>query len=390
MKLSHPSRRIVVSVASGLSAAALAVAGAGVAFAHNDVTLEVDGVARPVSGFNSTVADVLGAAGVTLSEHDLVAPSVDADVSDGQTIVVRTAKPYTLTVDGKIVQAWSTGDSAADVLADAAGSGKVVLAADRSMTREALPVLTADGTVNVVADGKTVPVEASAGDGATEILAKAGVKVSAIDQVLLESSASGTTLKVTRVTRGERTEEKAVAHSTQKQDDASLEKGTTKVLQEGKDGSVRTTYYEETRDGKATVSVKVAQKRTDPVAEIVAVGTKEPVVETTTASTSSSTSSSGSSSSASSASSSGTATGSAPAGVWAALAQCESGGNPATNTGNGFYGLYQFTASTWQAMGGSGLPSDASAAEQTARAQALQAQSGWGQWPGCAAKLGLL
>jgi len=76
--------------------------------------------------------------------------------------------------------------------------------------------------------------------------------------------------------------------------------------------------------------------------------------------------------------------------VWAALAQCESGGNPSTNTGNGYYGLYQFSLPTWQAMGGSGLPSEASGAEQTMRAQKLQAQSGWGQWPACAAKLGLL
>ena len=76
--------------------------------------------------------------------------------------------------------------------------------------------------------------------------------------------------------------------------------------------------------------------------------------------------------------------------MWAQLAQCESGGNPATNTGNGYYGLYQFSLSTWQSVGGSGLPSDASAEEQTMRAQMLQQRSGWGQWPHCAAKLGLL
>jgi hypothetical protein len=40
-------------------------------------------------------------------------------------------------------------------------------------------------------------------------------------------------------------------------------------------------------------------------------------------------------------------------------------------------------------VGGSGLPSEASMEEQTARAQALQARSGWGQWPACTAKLGL-
>lgn len=377
----HPSRRTVVSVASGLSAAVLAVAGTGVALAHHDVTLEVDGVAMPVSGFNSTVSDVLGSAGVELAAHDLVAPATDQAVSDGQTIVVRTAKPYTLTVDGKLVQAWSTGDSARDVLADSATSGKVVLAADRSFSREPLPVLGAGGTVSVVADGDTKQVEAAAGDGAEEILKQAGVEVSPIDRVAVEPGDSGVTLRVTRVVRGERTVEEALAHSSENRDDATLEKGTTQVVQEGKDGSVRTTYYEETRDGKAAVSVKVSEERTDPVTEIVAVGTKEPVVQAATTSSSSSSSSS---------SSAGTATGSAPAGVWASLAQCESGGNPATNTGNGFYGLYQFTLPTWRAMGGSGLPSDASAAEQTQRAQALQAQSGWGQWPACARSLGLL
>ena len=76
-------------------------------------------------------------------------------------------------------------------------------------------------------------------------------------------------------------------------------------------------------------------------------------------------------------------------GVWAQLAQCESGGNPRTNTGNGYYGLYQFSLSTWRSVGGSGLPSNASPEEQTMRAQILQARSGWGQWPACSRKLGL-
>lgn len=75
--------------------------------------------------------------------------------------------------------------------------------------------------------------------------------------------------------------------------------------------------------------------------------------------------------------------------AWSKLAACESGGRASTNTGNGYYGAYQFTASTWRSVGGSGLPSDASLEEQTARAQALQARSGWGQWPACTAKLGL-
>lgn len=77
------------------------------------------------------------------------------------------------------------------------------------------------------------------------------------------------------------------------------------------------------------------------------------------------------------------------ASVWDRLAQCESGGNWAINTGNGYYGGLQFTLGTWQGLGGVGYPHQASKAEQIKRAQMLQARSGWGQWPACTAKLGL-
>lgn len=75
--------------------------------------------------------------------------------------------------------------------------------------------------------------------------------------------------------------------------------------------------------------------------------------------------------------------------VWTSLAACESGGNWAANTGNGYYGGLQFSLSSWQAVGGSGYPHEASAATQIAMGQRLQAVQGWGAWPGCAAKLGL-
>ena len=76
--------------------------------------------------------------------------------------------------------------------------------------------------------------------------------------------------------------------------------------------------------------------------------------------------------------------------VWDRLAQCESGGNWGINTGNGYYGGLQFTLSTWRSLGGSGYPNQASRSEQISRAKALQARSGWGQWPACSARLGLL
>ena len=80
----------------------------------------------------------------------------------------------------------------------------------------------------------------------------------------------------------------------------------------------------------------------------------------------------------------------APTGsVWTQLAACESGGNWAANTGNGYYGGLQFSLSSWQAVGGSGYPHQASPSTQIAMGHRLQANQGWGAWPGCAAKLGL-
>lgn len=75
--------------------------------------------------------------------------------------------------------------------------------------------------------------------------------------------------------------------------------------------------------------------------------------------------------------------------TWDALAQCESGGNWAINTGNGYYGGLQFSLGTWQAHGGAGNPASASRGAQIAVAERVLASQGWGAWPACSAKLGL-
>lgn len=75
--------------------------------------------------------------------------------------------------------------------------------------------------------------------------------------------------------------------------------------------------------------------------------------------------------------------------VWERLRRCESGGRYDINTGNGFYGAYQFVHSTWRGLGYSGMPHDAPASVQDEAAQKLQARSGWGQWPACTRRLGL-
>ncbi|OLM08435.1 hypothetical protein Ae505Ps2_6141 [Pseudonocardia sp. Ae505_Ps2] len=71
------------------------------------------------------------------------------------------------------------------------------------------------------------------------------------------------------------------------------------------------------------------------------------------------------------------------------LAQCESGGDWSTNTGNGYVGGLQFSPSTWRAFGGQGAAHEASRAEQIEVAKRVQAVQGWAAWPTCSTRLGL-
>ena len=205
------------------------------------------------------------------------------------------------------------------------------------------------------------------------------------------------------------TVEAADPHGSVQQESSDLSEGETKVATAGVDGVVRTTYEVTTVGGKEVSRTPVAQVVvTQKVDEVVLVGTgaakkQESKPEQSQGQSQSQgqaqsqgqgqtqapSESSGGSGGSASGGSAGTTGGEVGDDVWAQLAKCESGGNPATNTGNGFYGMYQFTLETWQSLGGTGYPHEADAATQTAMAKKLQAQAGWGQWPGCADKLGL-
>lgn len=79
----------------------------------------------------------------------------------------------------------------------------------------------------------------------------------------------------------------------------------------------------------------------------------------------------------------GAGTANAASGNWDAVAQCESGGNWAINTGNGYYGGLQFSQSTWASHGGAGSAHNASREEQIRVAENVLANQGPGAWPTC-------
>ncbi len=74
--------------------------------------------------------------------------------------------------------------------------------------------------------------------------------------------------------------------------------------------------------------------------------------------------------------------------TWDRLAQCESGGRWALNSGNGYYGGLQFSLSTWQNVGGTGYPHEHPRETQIEMGKRLYNAQGWSAWPSCSRQLG--
>ena len=367
------------AVLGGLAAvAALSVGGAtaGYAAMNKDITLSLDGKQKNVTVMDDTVGEVLAAEGIEVGKRDRVAPSLDEKVTDGTAITVRFARPFTLAVDGKERTYWVTATTVDGALSEL---GRSYAAADLSTSRSAavsrsgadLEVITPK-TLKVQIAGKKPQKKTVVALTTKEALKELGVKVGKHDQVKPRMGAEisdGDRVVFTDVrVVNKRDRNQAIDHGTIKRTNDAMYEGNSKVVRAGRDGARDVTYRLRYENGEL-VNSTVARSRVvrQPVDQIVAYGTKEkPAPEPAP-----------------------TANYASGGTVWDSLAQCESGGNWAINTGNGYYGGLQFSLSTWQAYGGSGMPHQNSREAQIAVAERIQAGQGWGAWPSCASQLGL-
>ncbi len=356
------STRLIVQ---GLTLGAL-VAGT-VAFASFDksVSLVVDGRTRQVNAFGSTVGDVLASEGITVGQHDIVSPSTSSPVRDGSQVVVRYGRQLTVTIDGRERDYWTTALSVEEALAQLglrADSARLSVSRSLPLGRRGLDMaMDTRKDVALVVGGKSAERITYAGT-VGELLAEAGVQPGALDRLSAPPSrplTTGATVRLDRVVRTNVSAVRPVAFGTRSTPSGSLDKGVTRVLTKGKPGSARLTYGLTYVNGRLTDrAVLTRVVVVDPVMQVQQVGTR-PV----------------------------SAPPSSADGLnWAALAQCESGGNPRAVNPAGYYGLYQFSLATWRRVGGSGNPIDASPAEQLARAKMLYARGGASQW-GCGQRL---
>ena len=367
------------------------VAGGGIALAaHKDVTLTVDGQAQEVGTFSGSVEGALDAAGITVGEHDTVAPALDTAISDGSQIVVEHGRLLTLTIDGQTREIWTTATTVEEALAELGQDPSAYkLSADRSrdIPLDGLAV-TADTLHSVaISDGAAAAAPlTSAAKTVGDLVNEQGLALGPLDTVSPAADtalSNGLVVAVTRVAKTTVTEDVEVAQpGDQTVEDSSVEQGVSTVTQQGSAGKDSVTYEVTTTNGAETAKTEVSRTTVTPAqATIYTVGTKKAPVASSSSSRSSS---SGSSSSSGGSSSSSAPVSSGSSGInWDGIAQCESTGNWSINTGNGYYGGLQFDNSTWASGGGTAYAPRADLAtkeQQIAVAENVASSRGTSPW----------
>ena len=371
----HLTRRQAV-LAVLVLAIVLAVAASGVGYAamSKTVNLSIDGKTHSVRTFGGTVSDVLADQDIKLGKHDAVAPGADSSIADGQTIAVKYGRPLDVKVDGKHNRYWVTAhdvSSALDQLGLRFGGADLSASRGSAISRSGMSLgVVTPKTLSVKIAGhkrhKTTVTALSVKGALREL----GIRRDSNDQVkpgLAARIDDGSRLTFTRVKVARLKDLQAVAHGTVKKADAGMYTDQTKTVRAGRDGSRRVVYKVTTKNGKVTArkAVRSTLLRA-PVSSIVRYGTKDRPAPEPAPTTSN------------------YAGGSS---AWDRIAACESGGNWAANTGNGYYGGLQFNLGTWQAYGGSGRPDQNSREAQIAVAERVAAaEGGYGAWPVCGAR----
>ncbi|MER6779199.1 ubiquitin-like domain-containing protein [Streptomyces sp. NPDC000659] len=345
------------------------LAGGTTAFvaADKSVRLTVDGEPRTLHTFADDVDELLAAEGLGVGPHDLVAPARTEALGDGDEIVVRYGRPLRLTLDGQSRQVWTTAGTVEGALRQ---FGVRVEGAYLSAPRTApvpraglaLSVRT-ERSVTFMADGRESTIRTNAAT-VQEALGQAGITLQGQDTTSVPPASfprDGQTVTVLRITGTREVREESIPYETERTEDDDLFAGTEVVERAGRPGARRVTYVLRTVNGVRQKPRKVAEETVrEPVTQLVKVGTR-PLP---------------------------TSVAGADGLDWGALAQCESGGRPSATDASGTYGgLYQFDVRTWQSLGGSGRPQDATGQEQTYRAKKLYVQRGATPWPHCGRRL---
>ena len=334
------------------------------------VTIYDRGVEKTIVTKARTIREALKLAKFSIDERqDVVEPSLDSEmVAEKYNINIFRARPITI-VDGNKRLKITTAEQTPALIAKAAGievfeEDKTTLTNSDNMAVDgANIVMKVDraSMINFVLYGKESVIRTHA-KTVGELLKEKNIDPKKDDTLSVDRSAKiipGMKIELWRNGKQTITAEEDVKFEVEKVQDANRDSGYREVKQAGENGKKNVTYEIEMKNG-----VEVSRK------EIASVVTKEPKKQIEIVGTKSSTSFSGSFSEA-----------------LARLRSCE--GSYTSNTGNGYYGAYQFDKRTWGNYGGYELASDAPAAVQDEKAWQTYKARGWQPWPTCKVKMGL-
>jgi resuscitation-promoting factor RpfB len=345
--------------------------GAGISIAeHKTITVDVDGETRSVGTMSGDVDGALDAAGLDVHERDVVAPALNAHISDGDTVVVRRAREVELTVDGQQRKVWTTAQTVDEALTQFQIAGDVHVSASRGqrlpLEGAVLDVLNPRNVHLIDGIGGTTDVRLAA-PTVGEFLAARGVPLQQADSVVPAAETpltDGVQIAVTRNRTETRMETVPLAPPENVIEDPTLNQSRSFVENPGVPGIQDVTFSVNLLNGQEVgrtpvganvltpAQPKTIRKGSKPGTEVPAVGNGA---------------------------------------TWDALAQCEATGNWQINTGNGFYGGVQFDQGTWERQGGQRYAPRADLAtreEQIAIAEVTRSRQGWGAWPACTSRLG--
>ena len=364
-------KRVVASTVAG--AAIVGSATAAVA-AQKDITVDVNGEAKTISTFSGDVDKALQAAGVEVTDADLVYPAPGQKLANGDTLTVRTAKPVAVVVDGVAQELTSTAATVGDLLDEAGMAANAATDIDRDQpVTEGLNVDVTTPKIVSINDGGAVTYTSAAAKTVGDLLTERGITFDSNDRLNAPLDAQVTPNMQINLDRVEIVKDREIVDvkaPAKYIDDPEMEEGTEEVREEGVLGEKQVIRHTVLVNGQPEDTfVASAHETREAKPAVIVRGTKKAEGNTGAA-----------------------APAVANGSVWDSIAQCESGGDWSINTGNGYHGGLQFNPGTWAAYGGTAYAPTADQAtreQQIAIAEKTQAAQGWGAWPACTAKLGL-
>ena len=272
---------VIAAVAGGV---ALTIAGGvavAVALHKNDVVLSVDGETHSVSVREDTVKQVLEKDGITVGEHDVVAPSLDTKITNGMEISVLYGRQLQLTIDGEARTVWTTSRTVDDALTQLNlndPDSKLSTSRSAAIGREGLS-FNISTPKNVTVDAAGTPVELRVAGTVGDALTAAKVTPDEDDVVTPAADTSltdGMAISYTNVEKRATSKEEAVPFEKKEEKSDELEEGKTKVTTEGVNG-VKTQNFVEVYHNGTLVSSELQNEQVtkEPVAQVTQVGTKK-------------------------------------------------------------------------------------------------------------------